>query len=65
LLRVAFRQISKDRVLPTGWFVLIARGGILRQRSTAVIRELSDVLDRAPQRAAAVSGNDRAGEAPS
>lgn len=65
LLRVAFRQISKDRLLPAGWFVLIARGGILRQRSAAVIRELSEALDRAPVQNRGVSGNDRAKEAPS
>lgn len=45
LLRVAFRQVAAERVMPPGWFVLVARGSILEAKSTRVTQELATVLD--------------------
>ena len=45
LLRVAFRQVAAERVMPQGWFVLIARGSILQEKSPRVAQELASALD--------------------
>lgn len=52
LLRVAFRQVVADRVMPQGWFVLIARGSILQEKSPCVERELAAALDALASNAA-------------
>ena len=45
LLREAFRQVQEARPLLLGWFVLVARGRILQEKSATVTQELSSVLE--------------------
>ena len=45
LLREAFRQVQAVRPMPDGWFVLVARAHILREKSVTVTHDLVTVLD--------------------
>jgi ribonuclease P protein component len=44
LMRAAFRHVASTQEMPAGWFVLIARSGILELKSDAVAQELRDLL---------------------
>lgn len=44
LMREAFRSLASTQEIPPGWFVLVARSGILGLKSDAVAQELRDLL---------------------
>lgn len=44
LMREAFRRVTSTQPVPDGWFVLIARVGILDLKSDMVARDLSTLM---------------------
>lgn len=44
LMREAFRQVASTQLVPDGWYVLIARVGILELKSDMVARELETLM---------------------